>query len=92
MGDIYNGVTLKHHKLTEFKCKNCNYRPLCMGRCGRMHTEFSIDHISEYCQMNQSMFDLFITNKERLEEILELYPFIKSELENWILEYTEFTP
>ena len=92
MGDIHKGVTLPHHKLTEFKCNKCPYRSLCMGRCGRMHVEFSIEHINDYCQMNQAMFKLFLNNKELLEQIIERNPTFKDELENWILEYTEFTP
>lgn len=92
MGDIYKGVTLPHHKLSEFKCKGCPYRPLCMGRCGRMHIEFSKEHINDYCQMNQAMFDLFLDDKIVLEKIIKRNPSFKTELENWILEYTEFTP
>ena len=92
MGNIYNGVSLPHHKLDEFRCKSCSYRPICMGRCGRMHLEFSEEHISNYCQMNQAMFNLFLENKTLLEEILNQYPALKLELKHWILEYTEFTP
>lgn len=92
MGDIHKGVTLPQHKLSEFKCKECPYRPICMGRCGRMHVEFSIEHINDYCQMNQAMFNLFLDNKELLEQIINRNPNFKNELENWILEYTEFTP
>ena len=74
------------------RCKSCSYRPICMGRCGRMHLEFSEEHISNYCQMNQAMFNLFLENKTLLEEILNQYPALKLELKHWILEYTEFTP
>lgn len=42
--------------------------------------------------MNQAMFKLFLNNKELLEQIIERNPTFKDELENWILEYTEFTP
>ena len=92
MGDIYSGVNLPYHKLSEFKCKECFYRSICMGRCGRMHIEFSKEHINDYCQMNQAMFNLFLDNKTHLEAIIKQYPSFKNELENWILEYTEFTP
>lgn len=92
LGDIYNGITLPYYKLDEFKCKDCSYRPLCMGRCGRMHLEFSKDHINDYCQMNQAMFNLFWENRIYLEKILKRNPSFKNELENWILEFTEFTP
>lgn len=92
MGDIFKGVSLPNHKLSEFKCNGCSYRSICMGRCGRMHIEFSEDHINDYCQMNQAMFNLFLDNKLLLEGLIKKYPFFKSELEHWILEYTEFTP
>lgn len=92
MGDINGGVIFPHRKLSEFKCKECFYRSLCMGRCGRMHMEFSEDHINDYCQMNQAMFDLFLKNKKYLERIIKQNKFIRNELDNWILEYTEFTP
>lgn len=92
MGDIYKGIILPNHKLDEFKCNGCSYQSICMGRCGRMHIEFSKQHISEYCQMNQAMFNLFLESKTQLENILKQYPSFKIELKHWILEYTEFTP
>lgn len=92
IGDVYQGVKFPHHKLSEFKCNNCKYRRICMGRCGRMHIEFSAEHINDYCQMNQAMFELFIQNKNKLKKILDKYPSYKTELDHWILEYTEFTP
>lgn len=50
------------------------------------------EHINDYCQMNQAMFKFFLDNKELLERIINRNPKFKNELENWILEYTEFTP
>lgn len=92
MGDIRNGITLPRHKLSEFRCAHCLYRSLCMGRCGRMHIEFSKEHINDYCQMNQSMFKLFLDNEAKLKQIIDENPSFQRELELWILEYTEFTP
>ncbi len=92
MGNITSGITLSKKSLNQFRCVNCNYRRLCMGRCGRMHIEFSKEHISEYCQLNQFMFDLFLKHKEQLEQILQDYPNYQNELSGWLLEYTEFTP
>lgn len=92
IGNIYRGVTFPCHKLSKFKCKGCSYRSICMGRCGRMHIEFSKEHINDYCQMNQAMFNLFLDNRVYLEKIIAQNPSFKNELENWILEYTEFTP
>lgn len=92
IGDIETGVTLKHLSLNTFRCAKCIYRRLCMGRCGRMHIEFSNQHISEYCRMNQFMFKLFDQNRSELEDTLQKYPMLKNELNSWLLEYTEFTP
>ena len=57
-----------------------------------MHIEFSVEHINEYCQMNQAMFDLFLNKKDYLKQIVTENSKFKSELNHWILEYTEFTP
>ena len=92
MGNIMSGITLGKRSLDQFRCANCSYRRLCMGRCGRMHIEFSKEHISEYCQMNQFMFDLFLKHKAELEQILQEHPQYQNELSGWLLEYTEFTP
>lgn len=92
IGSVETGVKLNHLSLDVFRCANCGYRRLCMGRCGRMHIEFSDQHISEYCRMNQFMFDLFIQHKSELEKVIQEYPALKCELESWLLEYTEFTP
>ena len=54
--------------------------------------EFSEKHISEYCRLNQFMFDLFLKHKTELEQILQDYPKYQGELNSWLLEYTEFTP
>lgn len=92
IGNIQSGVKLKKLSLKDLRCLKCKYKRLCMGRCGRMHIEFSDKHISEYCQMNQFMFDLFINNKSELSGILKKYSMLENELKSWLLEYTEFTP
>lgn len=92
MGDVYEGIQLPQYRLENFKCNKCNYRSLCMGRCGRMHIEFSDAHINDYCTMNKAMFNMFLKKKNHLECILQNTSTFKGELEHWILEYTEFTP
>ncbi len=92
IGTIEKGVKLNTPSLKALRCKTCQYRRLCMGRCGRMHKEFSESHINEYCKMNQYMFDLFIKHKNELLQIINHNPFIKNELSSELLEYTEFTP
>ena len=92
IGHIDIGVQMKKIRLDRFRCVSCPYRRLCMGRCGRMHIEFSERHIAEYCSLNQFMFDLFLTHKAELNLALKQNPAFKTELESSILEYTEFTP
>jgi uncharacterized protein len=92
IGTLKTGIKLENSTLDKFRCKGCQYRSLCMGRCGRMHVEFDDKHISEYCKLNQFMFDLFISDKERLGKALDVYEYYKRELSASLLEYTEFTP
>ena len=92
IGNITSGITITKRSLSQFRCADCIYRRLCMGRCGRMHIEFSEIHISEYCQLNQFMFDLFLAHKNKLDLVLQSHPEYQRELNNWLLEYTEFTP
>ena len=92
VGSIAQGVKFKKISLLDLRCKACIYRSICMGRCGRMHKEFSAAHISEYCKLNQYMFNLFLAKKDELKDIIENQPKIKEELSNPLLEFTEFTP
>ena len=92
IGTLETGIKLENYTLDKFRCKGCQYRPLCMGRCGRMHVEFNDKHISEYCRLNQFMFELFISDKKRIGKALDNYEYYKKELSAPLLEYTEFTP
>lgn len=92
IGSIAGGVTFPHPKLSRLKCKQCTFKKICMGRCGRMHLEFGKTHISEYCKLNQFMFSLFLNDKNFFKQIINSNPHIINELQDWKLEYTEFTP
>lgn len=92
IGSLDQGIKMPKPTLMDIKCSNCSYRSLCMGRCGRMHKEFTNSHIEEYCTLNQFMFDLFIKNKSELEEIYNQSNILKTRLKSDALEYTEFTP
>lgn len=92
IGDIYNGIQYENIKLTDLFCGECDYRSLCMGRCGRMHKEFTREHIEYYCRMNKKMFDLFLGNKELLQSLLERYPHFREEIFHWSLDIMEYTP
>lgn len=92
IGNLHNGIEMLPIFLSELKCAKCLYRTLCMGRCGRMHVEFEDSHIAEYCALNQHMFDLFLSDRDRLSSAVKKYPYYESELSSALLEYTEFTP
>jgi len=92
IGDLENGVKLGGHSLDKYRCSKCEYRPLCMGRCARIHLEYDNNRISEYCKLNQFMFNLFLSDKNKLSEILVKYPYYENELSSRLLEFTEFTP
>jgi len=92
IGTLKTGIKIGDYTLDRFRCNECGYRRLCMGRCGRMHIEFENKHISEYCKLNQFMFELFISDKKRLGMALGNYGYYKKELSGYLLEYTEFTP
>ena len=92
IGSLQSGIQFDPIPLSSLKCTKCDYRNLCMGRCGRMHIEFDASHIDEYCRLNQSMFDLFLADRPRLQQAIERYPYYEKEVSDPILEYTEFTP
>ena len=92
IGDLERGIAFKGFKLTDFRCGDCDYRPLCMGRCGRMHREFSPERIDEYCRLNKFMYDLFLKEKDRLRLILEARPDFLEQLSGWIPDVMEQTP
>ncbi len=92
IGNIYDGVDMPKPSLLKLKCKDCSYRPICMGRCGRMHKEFTEKHIAEYCSLNQYMFDLFLQNKQEIERIYNTYSDYKDYVCSFKLDFTEFTP
>jgi uncharacterized protein len=92
IGNISDGVNLPKPNLAKLRCSRCRYRQLCLGRCGRMHKEFSKKQVSRYCALNKFMFNLFILHEDKLENIVETYPFLESELKAYPLDFTEFTP
>lgn len=92
IGSIEDGIHFCGFHLTDFICGDCAYRGLCLGRCARMHREFELSHIKEYCSMNQYMFDLFLNDREILKGALDKYPHIKEGLNHWTIDIMELTP
>ncbi len=91
IGNIFDGVKMPQINITESICGKCNYIKICGGRCGRMHKEFSIDHINEYCSMNIHMFNLVAENLPKIKSLIKKYPEYMDKINDPIFAYTEYT-
>lgn len=91
IGEISSEIEFDNFGLKDTICQNCEYLNICKGRCGRMHREFNREHINEYCKLNKLLFDMV---KENINEILKYYKLynLKTELDDFIYHYTEYTP
>ncbi len=93
IGSLDKGIKFNVAQPINFEwCRNCEYRRLCMGRCGRMHVDFTKEHVLEYCDINKNMFNLFLDNKNEFEIILKKYPNLKDEFNSWFIDVTECIP
>ena len=92
IGNIYNGIKFANSISGYSMCYECLYNNICMGRCGKMHIEYPVDHIIEYCNLNKAMFNYFIANKQEIEEIIHIYPNMDYEVRNPLLARTELIP
>ncbi len=91
IGSIFEGVNLPSINITDSICGECDYIKICGGRCGRMHKEFSMEHIREYCSMNIHMFNLIEANLTEIKHLIEKYPDYINKINNPIFAYTEYT-
>lgn len=91
IGNIRDGITFPDIDLNNTVCKDCSYIKLCGGRCGRMHKDFSDERISQYCDLNQYMFDLIIGHKDELSKLLLLNEENFTKLIDPMISYTEYT-
>lgn len=91
IGNIYSEIKFNDFNLDKTKCISCPYLKMCLGRCGRMHREFSISHINEYCSLNKIMFDLIKIHLEDIKHYCKKYNF-SLKMDNIIYHYTEYTP
>lgn len=91
IGTIETGFKFDEFSLQDIRCKACEYLNMCKGRCGRMHKEFSTEHITEYCKLNSILFNMIkIHYKEILIACKENN--IEINLEDPIYHFTEYTP
>lgn len=92
IGSISNGIKFKKININDWSCGACNDKYLCMGRCARMHIEFSDNQREKYCELNRYMFGLFIKQKDRFEKILKKNSEIEERITDKTLNHTEFVP
>ena len=91
VGNITDDIQFNAFGPKDVVCKDCSYLKICMGRCGRMHKEFSSEHIREYCELNQILFDLVEKNLKDIQEFCKKYNVVIS-LDDPIYHFTEYTP
>ncbi|MCL2311131.1 MAG: radical SAM protein [Firmicutes bacterium] len=91
IGNIYEGISFPKIDISQSVCGDCSCIKICGGRCGRMHREFSKEHIKEYCDMNKFMFDIIETSLPEITELIKKYPEYKAKINNPIFAYTEYT-
>jgi len=91
IGDIKTGIEYPFFSIKDIKCNSCEYLNMCFGRCGRMHREFSDDHVTEYCKLNIAMFSYFRENHKRIIDICQKNG-ISIENISFVTDYTEYVP
>lgn len=91
IGSINTELQFDDFSLLDTKCRQCEYLHICMGRCGRMHKEFTSEHIEEYCKLNQIQFNYFIENIDRINQSASQNN-IEINIKNKLFSYTEYTP
>lgn len=91
IGDIYTGIKFSNNDLRNTICKDCSYIKLCGGRCGRMHKDFTVDRIKQYCELNQYMFDMIIEKKNEICDIIKQNPDLYQKIMDPMISYTEYT-
>lgn len=91
VGNIHSDLKFNDFNIKDTHCSSCKYVYMCMGRCGRMHKEFSDFHIKEYCSLNQILFNLIIDNYEKIHDYCIQYNIL-FDLTDPIYHYTEYTP
>jgi len=91
IGNIQTGIKFPDIKLENFRCKNCLYRQICKGRCGRMHIEFNKKQVARYCKLNKIIYDLILTNKDEIQNSISTYFYLEEQLKDKFLNFTEFT-
>ena len=91
IGNLKDGISFDDFSLRDTDCLSCDYVHMCKGRCGRMHREFTHNHIKEYCQLNQLLFNLVHDNLPIIKASIQKFG-LSLDMDNHIFHYTEYTP
>lgn len=91
IGQIDKEIQFDHFGLENTICYGCPYLYICIGRCGRMHREFSMSHVQEYCRLNQILFELIKSHLGEIYDSCRTHE-LQIALDNPIYHYTEYTP
>lgn len=91
IGNVTKGFSFVDFSLKDTPCKNCVYLSICRGRCGRMHKDLDEKRVKEYCELNRSLFDFIVLNKEKIMVICA-DKGIEIAIDTKVAAYTEYTP
>ena len=91
VGNITENIQFNTFGPKDVICKDCSYLKICMGRCGRMHKEFSLEHIREYCELNQILFNLIEEHLKDIQFFCQRNNIVIS-LDDPIYHFTEYVP
>jgi len=92
IGDIFNGIKFTNSIIDNPTCNSCQYIKVCGGRCGRMHRDFDDKRISQFCELNQYMFETVIQSMPKIKNLISEYPHYMEIINDANLSYTEYTP
>ncbi len=92
IGDLYRGIEFKGMTITSDYCQKCQYLKICGGRCGRMHKDFDLERIKDFCEMNIFLFEKIKSRIPEIKQLINANPKIIEAINDANMEYTELIP
>lgn len=92
IGNLYKGIEFKDMMITSDYCQKCDYLKICGGRCGRMHKDFDVDRINNFCEMNIFLFEKIKSCIPEIQQLINANPQILEAINDVNMEYTELIP
>lgn len=92
IGSIDHGIKFADMKPDNAKCLKCAYLKICGGRCGRMHKDFRMDRISDFCELNIFTIKMIENNLPEIKKLLKNNPYFFDAIFDYHLDYTELLP